>query len=110
MIKDWILNLAYASQFMQNMGVDSLIENIRTKIFIRFHLTNFMTYLARLANSMVVFSASYIPSPLMFKNVKIREKYLKNNSMTDGDQRTDQPTCPTMQQCVRAVTLCVLIM
>ena len=40
---------------------------------------------------MVIFSASCIPSPLMFKNVKIRDKYLRNNSMTDNDQRTDQP-------------------
>ena len=58
-VKDWSLKLAYASQFMQNMAVDSLIENIKTKIVIKFHLRNFMTYLARVANSMVIFSASY---------------------------------------------------
>ena len=59
-IKDWNLKLAYASQFMQNMVVGSFIENIKTKIFIKFHFINFMTYLARVANSMVIFSASYI--------------------------------------------------
>ena len=58
-IKDWNLKLAYASQFMQNMVVGSFIENIKTKIFIKFHFINFMTYLARVANSMVIFSASY---------------------------------------------------
>ena len=58
-IKDWGLKLAYASQFMQNMAVDSLIENIKTKIIIKFHFINFMIYLARVANSMVIFSASY---------------------------------------------------
>ena len=57
-IKDWNLKLAYASQFMQNMAVDSLIENIKAKMVIKFHFTNFMTYLARVANSMVIFSAS----------------------------------------------------
>ena len=46
---------------MQNMVVGSFIENIKTKIFIKFHFINFMTYLARVANSMVIFSASYIP-------------------------------------------------
>ena len=45
---------------MQNMAVDSLIENIKTKIVIKFHFINFMIYLARVANSMVIFSASYI--------------------------------------------------
>ena len=59
-IKDWNLKLAYASQFMQNMVVGSFIENIKTKIFIKFHLINFTTYLARVANSMVIFSASYL--------------------------------------------------
>ena len=44
---------------MQNMVVGSFIENIKTKIFIKFHFINFMTYLARVANSMVIFSASY---------------------------------------------------
>ena len=44
---------------MQNMAVDSLIENIKTKIIIKFHFINFMIYLARVANSMVIFSASY---------------------------------------------------
>ena len=43
---------------MQNMAVDSLIENIKAKIVIKFDFTNFMTYLARVANSMVIFSAS----------------------------------------------------
>ena len=57
-IKDLNLKLAYASQFMQNMACDSLIENIKTKIIIKFHFINFMTYLARVANSMVIFSAS----------------------------------------------------
>ena len=56
--KDWILRLAYASQFMQNIAVDSLLENIKTKIVIKFHFINFMTYLARVADSMVIFSAS----------------------------------------------------
>ena len=46
---------------MQNMAVDSLIENIKTKIVIQFRFINFMTYLARVANSMVIFSASYGP-------------------------------------------------
>ena len=45
---------------MQNMVVGSFIENIKTKIFIKFHFINFMTYLARVANSMVIFSASYM--------------------------------------------------
>ena len=45
---------------MQNMVVGSFIENIKTKNFIKFHFINFMTYLARVANSMVIFSASYI--------------------------------------------------
>ena len=58
-IKDWNLKLAYASQFMQNMVVGSFTEYIKTKIFIKFHFINFMTYLARVANSMVIFSASY---------------------------------------------------
>ena len=44
---------------MQNMVVGSFIENIKTKIFIKFHFINFTTYLARVANSMVIFSASY---------------------------------------------------
>ena len=61
-IKDWNLKLAYASQFMQNMVVGSFIENIKTKIFIKFHFINFTTYLARVANSMVIFSASYLSS------------------------------------------------
>ena len=59
-VKDWSLKLAYASQFMQNMAVDSLIENIKAKIIIKFHFTNFMIYLARVTNSMVIFSASYV--------------------------------------------------
>ena len=58
-IKEWIVKLANASQFMQNMAVDSLIENVKTKIVIKFHLINVMTFLARVANSMVIFSASY---------------------------------------------------
>ena len=58
-LKDWKLKLAYASQFMQNMAIDSLIENIKTKIVIKFHFINFMTYLARVANSVVIFSVSY---------------------------------------------------
>ena len=57
-VKDWSLKLAYASQFMQNMAVDSLIENKKTKIVIKFQFINFMTYLAWVANSMVIFSAS----------------------------------------------------
>ena len=44
---------------MQNMYVDSLIENIKTKIFIKFHFTKFMIHLAWVANLMVIFSASY---------------------------------------------------
>ena len=44
---------------MQNMVVGSFIENIKTKIVIKFHFVNFMTYLARVENSMVIFSASY---------------------------------------------------
>ena len=44
---------------MQNMAVDSLIEKIKTKIVIEFYFINFMTYLALVANSMVIFSASY---------------------------------------------------
>ena len=43
---------------MQNMAVDSLIKNIETKIVIKFQFINFMTYLTRVANSMVIFSAS----------------------------------------------------
>ena len=58
-IKEWIVKLANASQFMQNMAVNSLIENIKTKIVIKFHFINSMTYLARVAYSMVIFSASY---------------------------------------------------
>ena len=44
---------------MQNIAVDSLIENIKIKIVIKFHFINFISYLARVANSMVIFSASY---------------------------------------------------
>ena len=62
-LKNWSLKLAYASQFMQNMAVDSLIEKIKTKIIIKFHFINFMIYLARVANSMVFFSASYATQP-----------------------------------------------
>ena len=43
---------------MQNMVVGSFIENIKTKIFIKFYFINFMTYLAHVANSMVIFSAA----------------------------------------------------
>ena len=50
---------------MQNMAVDSLIENIKTKIIIKFHFINFMIYLARVANSMVIFGASY-PKMVVF--------------------------------------------
>ena len=57
---------------MQNMAVDSLLENIKTKIVIKFHFINFMTYLARVANSMVIFSASYL-----------LVKYHKNTSLTN---------------------------
>ena len=41
------------------MAVDSLIENIKIKIVIKFHLIDFMIYLDRVANFMVIFSASY---------------------------------------------------
>ena len=40
-IKEWILKLAYASQYMQNMAVDSLIENKNCHLF---HLINSMAY------------------------------------------------------------------
>ena len=59
-LKDWSLKLAYASRFMQNMAVDSFIENKKIKIVIKFQFKNFMTYLARVANSMIIFSASYL--------------------------------------------------
>ena len=45
---------------MQNMCVEILIENIRTKIVIKFHFMKFMIYLAWVVNSMVIFSASYL--------------------------------------------------
>ena len=41
------------------MVIGGFIENIKTKIFIKFHFINFMTYLAWVANFMVIFSASY---------------------------------------------------
>ena len=43
---------------MENVYVDSLIENIITKIFIEFYFIKFMIHLAWVANSMVIFSAS----------------------------------------------------
>ena len=58
--KDLRLILPYASYFMQNMYVDSLIENIKAKFFIKFHFIKFMIHLARVANLMIIFSASYV--------------------------------------------------
>ena len=55
--KDLRLILPYASYFMQNMYVDSLIENIKAKFFIKFHFIKFMIHLARVANLMIIFSA-----------------------------------------------------
>ena len=57
-IKDWKLKLVYACQFMQNMAVDNVIENIKAKIVIKFHFINFLTCLVWVTNSMVIFSAS----------------------------------------------------
>ena len=55
------------------MVVGSFIENIKTKIFIKFHFINFMIYLARVANSMVIFSASYAQTAKK-KNLKSRKE------------------------------------
>ena len=52
------------------MAVDTLIENIKTKIVIIFNIINLMTYLARVANSMVIFSASFV-RPFVWPSVKL---------------------------------------
>ena len=51
--------LANASQFMQNMSVDKLIEIVKAKIFLEFHSIKIMIHLGWVAKSMVIFSASY---------------------------------------------------
>ena len=51
---------------MQNMSVSSWIENIEAKNFVRFQLLKFMIHLARVANFMVIFSASYTLVRLQF--------------------------------------------
>ena len=50
---------------MQNMSVSSWIENIEAKNFIRFQLLKFMIHLARVANFMVIFSASYVQMEIL---------------------------------------------
>ena len=45
---------------MQNISVDKLIEIVKAKIFIKFRSIKVMNYLGWVANSMVIFSASYL--------------------------------------------------
>ena len=69
------------------MVVDSLIENIKTKIIIKFHFINFMIYLARVANSMVIFSASYPLQPIqevLYGHVGYQSKAYVNTSGAIG--------------------------
>ena len=51
---------ANESWFMQNMCVDKLIEIVKPKIFIKFHSTKIMLHLGWVANSLIIFSASYL--------------------------------------------------
>ena len=49
---------------MQNMCVDKLIEIVKAKNFIKFHSKKIMIHLGWVANSMVIFSASYKEIPV----------------------------------------------
>ena len=44
---------------MQNISIHMLIDNIQAKNFVKFDFMKIMIHLAWVANSMVIFSASY---------------------------------------------------
>ena len=46
---------------MQNISIHMVIDNIQAKNFVKFDFVKIMIHLAWVANSMVIFSASYLP-------------------------------------------------